>query len=78
MKKPMTDKKKIKVLLRALHFYADPDSYFAIGILPDRPCGDFADDFETTYDNLGEKVWRPGKLARETIRKVYYSGGTEG
>ena len=67
----MKDKKKVKILTKALHFYADPNSYFAIGILSDGPCGEFAGDFSTTYDNFGEKTWKPGKLARETIVKVF-------
>jgi hypothetical protein len=46
----------------ALEFYADPATYFAIGFVPDPPCGGFMDDFSDT--ELGRK---PGKLARETL-----------
>jgi hypothetical protein len=31
-------------LREALEFYADPNSYFAILMWPDRPCGEFMDD----------------------------------
>jgi hypothetical protein len=56
--------KLIEVLdktLEALYFYSDPMTYFAIGFLPDHPCGDFMDDFTDTPD-LGMK---PGKRAHE-------------
>lgn len=51
-------------LCEALMFYANPESYFAIGFFPDNPAGEFMDDFSET--DLGEK---PGKLARETLEK---------
>lgn len=51
-------------LLKALEYYADPKTYFAISILPDFPCGAFTEDFSET--ELGLK---PGKLARETLKK---------
>lgn len=47
----------------ALGFYADPETYFAIGFFPDPPCGEFMDDFEETKD-LGAK---PGKRARAAL-----------
>ena len=46
-----------------LAFYADPDTYFAIGIFPDPPNGPFMDDFSKTAE-LGHK---PGKRAREAL-----------
>ncbi len=49
-------------LLEALAFYADPNTYFAIGFLPDPPNGEFMGDFSVT--ELGQK---PGKLAREVL-----------
>lgn len=54
-------------LLSALEFYADPETYFAIAMIPDPPNGEFMDDFTETED-LG---WKPGKLARETLEKFY-------
>ncbi len=58
--------KKFKALEEALEFYADPDSYFAIGIFPDRPCGPFADD---TGDDHGGDYERPmhGDYARRVL-----------
>lgn len=46
----------------ALEFYADPDTYFAIGFMPDAPCGDFINDFEETGDG-----YKPGKKARAAL-----------
>lgn len=49
-------------LCKALEFYANPETYFAIGFFPDPPYGEFIDDFSETY--LG---WKPGKAARNTL-----------
>jgi len=55
----------VESLIKALCFYADPKTYFAIGFFADPPCGDMMKDFtETEY---GEK---PGKLGRETLNKL--------
>jgi hypothetical protein len=51
-----------ELLVQTVRFYGDPDSYVAIGFFPDRPCGEFIEDFEDT--ELGLK---PGKRARETL-----------
>src|SRR4030067_1917109 len=53
-----------RMLVEALAFYADIETYFAIGFFPDRPCGKFMTDFEKT--DLGHK---PGKCARKALRK---------
>ncbi len=52
-------------LLHTVAFYADPDTYFAIGFFPDRPCGEFINDFEET-----EEGYKPGKRARQTLREL--------
>ena len=54
--------KQILKLVKTLAFYADPDTYFAVGFFPDSPNGPIMDDFSNT--DLGKK---PGKLARETL-----------
>lgn len=36
-------------VLHALAFYADPENYHAILIVPDRPAGAFADDFDDEH-----------------------------
>lgn len=46
-------------LAASLCFYAAPESYFAVSILTDPPCGDFSDDFSET--EFGQK---PGRRAR--------------
>lgn len=60
----------VQDLLDALQFYADPMTYFAIGFFPDKPCGDFIDDFEDDCVNedgidLGCK---PGTRARNALK----------
>jgi hypothetical protein len=55
--------KEVAELRAALEFYANPETYFAIGFFPDRPCGEFIDDFSET--ELGMK---PGKRARAALR----------
>lgn len=47
----------------ALAFYADPDTYFAIGFVCDPPCGGFAEDVD--------KTGKPGARARAAL-----AGGT--
>ena len=55
-------------VLCALAFYADPDTYFAIGIFPDPPCGDFMEDYsEHGSDDYPHGDQRPGKRAREAL-----------
>ena len=56
----------LQELAEALRFYANPETYFGIGIFPDPPCGNFIDDFEDT-DELGLK---PGKRARAALAKA--------
>jgi len=66
----VTDRQKIQKLKDALYFYADPDSYFAIGFFPDRPCGEFMDDFDDKHGFTNYDRPMPGKLARETLLEV--------
>ena len=56
----------MKKILKALEFYADPDTYFAIGLFPDNPCGEFIKDISET--ELGKK---PGALARKALLEYY-------
>lgn len=67
----MTDSEKIKKLIKTLQFYANPDTYFAIGFFPDRPCGEFIEDFskdEDWHNDLDRAT--PGALARRTLREI--------
>jgi hypothetical protein len=59
----------IQKLIDALLFYADPDTYFAIGFFPDQPCGDFIEDFDDTG--------KPGALARKVLQE-YVAQNPEG
>jgi hypothetical protein len=56
-------------LREALEFYADPETYHAIAILGDRPCGEFADDMSVDFwtKNCGYDRPMPGKRAREAL-----------
>lgn len=60
------------VLRGTLEFYADPETYFAIGFFPDHPCGEFDEDFEELSGDLGHPdgtPWvKPGKRARQALR----------
>lgn len=56
--------------LKALDFYADPGTYFAIGFFPDLPCGEFIKDFSATPD-LGNKPGKKARKAIDTIIKKY-------
>ena len=50
-------------LREALEFYADPDTYFAIGFFPDSPCGEFINDF----DEVEPDYFKPGVKARAAL-----------
>jgi hypothetical protein len=55
----------------ALEFYADPETYFGVAFMADRPCGDFVEDFEELTGELGHPdggAWeKPGKRARAAL-----------
>lgn len=52
-------------LREALEFYANPETYIAIGFFPDPPCGEFMDDFGET--GTAEYGPRPGERARKAL-----------
>jgi hypothetical protein len=60
----------VGILMSALEFYADPETYHAIMIVGDRPCGDFEQDFSDDHGHEHYDRPMPGKLARETIQRV--------
>ena len=51
----------------ALDYYANPDTYAAIALLPDPPCGDFIHDVSKAGD-YGRRM--PGKMARRALGKI--------
>ena len=63
-----------EALLDAVRFYADPESYHAIMILPDRPAGAFADDFSDDHGHEFYDREMPGKKAREVLNGVDHDG----
>ena len=52
---------------KALRFYADPESYVAVLIVGDPPCGEFVEDQSDTGKPYG---WRHGMRAREALAKL--------
>lgn len=48
----------------ALSFYAEPDTYHAIGFFADPPCGEFDDDFSEGHGDPNYDRPMPGKRAR--------------
>jgi hypothetical protein len=58
-------------LVEALSFYGDPESYGAICIMGDSPCGDFIEDFSADHNNLNYNREMPGKKARNLIRRFF-------
>lgn len=55
------DKKKaFFFLLGIVEFYGDSDTWFAVSLLPDPPCGDIVKDIRKDY----EGTYRPGGRAR--------------
>ena len=56
-------KKAFFLLFGIVWFYADPDTWVAVSVMPDPPCGDIIRDFRLTPDG----VRRPGGRARLAI-----------
>ncbi|SRR6266851_2871119 len=55
----------------ALRFYAVPETYIAIGIFPDPPCGEFINDYGEAYRAAdGNTVVVPGEKARAALALV--------
>lgn len=67
----------LRKLINVVAFYSHPDTYFAVGFLVDPPAGEFADDFsECTVFEGDDEVevpagYRPGKLARDTMKAIF-------
>lgn len=61
----------IGVLSEALHFYADPETYFAIMMVGDSPCGPIIDDFSDDHGHPQLDGNRCGKTAREALKEAF-------
>ncbi len=59
---------RIEELEKALEFYADPETYFAIAFFPDNPSGEFMNDFSDDHGHYNFNREMPGKLAREILK----------
>jgi hypothetical protein len=60
--------------LEALVFYADPETYYAIGFFPDPPCGEFMEDFSDDHGDEAPPGFRPGKRARKAVDDLLAAG----
>jgi len=61
---------EIERLTNALEFYAEADTYCAIGFFPDPPCGEFMGDFDKLYGDFTEHDYdrpMPGMRARHAL-----------
>ena len=61
----------IGVLNKALQFYADPGTYFAIFMMPDPPCGEFINDLSDDHGHRELDGDRYGKTARAALREAF-------
>ena len=73
-------RQRVRALEDVLEFYANPDNYFAIGFLPDHPCGDFITDWSWADDWATEPFNRkmPGKRARDLLAAIDDADGPLG
>jgi hypothetical protein len=60
---------EIERLRAALKFYADPETYHAIGFFPDPPCGGFVEDFDEEHGHEFYNRPMPGKRARKALEE---------
>ncbi len=54
-------------LREALEFYADPETYHAVGFWFDPPCGGFMEDFDSEHGDPFYNRDMPGKTARAAL-----------
>ncbi len=57
--------RRLAIALEALRMYADPESYYAVSVFGDRPCGVFAEDHGTT--DVGRSFGAAARRALEAI-----------
>ena len=55
---------EVRRLSEVIDFYADPETYFAVLIVGDHPCGDFVTDLSIIP---GDYIARPGMRARQAL-----------
>jgi hypothetical protein len=72
---PLTRATTREAVLKALEFYADPDSYFAVAILGDAPYGAFGDDIGCVIGPHEDHDHRHGRHARRALGNEWW--GTE-
>lgn len=58
---------------RALEFYANPNTYYAVMFVWDPPCGAFIEDFSEDHGEPFYDRPMPGKTARATLAAVQVS-----
>lgn len=60
----------VAIAVEALNFYARAETYHAIRMIGDPPCGGFADDCDDTHGDESYVRLMPGAFAREALRKM--------
>jgi hypothetical protein len=61
----------IEVLAEALKFYANPETYFALLVIPDHPAGEFFEDESDDHQHPQLGGPRYGKRARAGLREAF-------
>ena len=61
---------QLAVVVQALEFYADPETYHACTFMFDRPTGGFDKDMEQEHGHPDYDRPMPGKLARHTLANL--------
>lgn len=72
----MNEQDIIKKLIKALYFYANPETYHAISFLADHPCGGFIKDFSIEEGSIYDRPI-PGATARRLIEELVDEGDTD-
>ena len=60
----------VKELIDALNFYADPETWHAVMLWGDRPCGEIADDYSEDHGHPDYDRPMPGARARQALRGI--------
>ena len=60
-------RRRVRGLIDAVAFYADPSTYHAVAFWFDSPCGGFDDDFDENHGNPFYDRPMPGRTAREAL-----------
>jgi hypothetical protein len=60
----------MRIAMKALEFYANPETYHAVAFLFDPPTGGYETDFGLEHGHPGYRRPMPGKTARQASRAI--------